>query len=144
MTQHLIDDLREDEGEVLTAYQDHLGFWTIGVGILIDKRKPGAGITKDESAYLLANRIAEKTAELRRRLPWFDSLDEVRQCALLNMAFQMGASNLLGFKNSLRLVQAGDYHQAGEEMKKSLWWKQTPNRAARVIESIQSGKYRGT
>jgi lysozyme len=142
MSEHLVADLREDEGEVLTAYQDHMGFWTIGVGILIDKRKRGGGITSAESAYLLGNRIDSKTAELRSKLPWFDDLDEVRQCALLNMAFQMGVDGLLGFKNSLALVKAGSFQATGEEMKHSLWAKQTPARALRVITSLQTGKYR--
>lgn len=30
--------LETDEGRVPHAYQDHLGYWTIGVGHLVDKR----------------------------------------------------------------------------------------------------------
>ena len=41
-----VEQLRRNEGEVLHAYQDHLGFWTIGVGRLIDKRKGGGDIGK--------------------------------------------------------------------------------------------------
>lgn len=44
--------LETDEGRVPHAYQDHLGYWTIGVGHLIDKRK-GGGLTPDEVDYLL-------------------------------------------------------------------------------------------
>lgn len=33
--------LTSDEGRVPHAYQDHLGYWTIGVGHLIDRRKGG-------------------------------------------------------------------------------------------------------
>ena len=32
MIDELTRQLRRDEGEVLTTYQDHLGYWTIGVG----------------------------------------------------------------------------------------------------------------
>lgn len=53
----LEDDLFDDEGYRKSAYQDHLGFWTIGIGTLIDERK-GAGITVDEAKYLLRNRLA--------------------------------------------------------------------------------------
>lgn len=138
---HLTADLREDEGEILHAYLDHLGFWTIGVGVLIDERR-GGGITADESAYLLANRISSKSAELAARLPWFAGLDQVRKCALLNMAYQLGVDGLLKFRASLTLMRIGQYKAAGEELKNSKWFQQTPARARRVIESIQTGKYR--
>lgn len=137
----LTSDLRQDEGEKLYAYQDNLGFWTLGVGILIDARK-GGGITKDESAYLLANRIRSKTAELRAALPWFDKLDEVRQGALVNMAFQLGTPGLLGFKNSLHFIEIGDYSAAAVNLAQSRWHEQTPDRADRVIQQIKTGKYR--
>jgi len=74
--------LRGDEGEVLHAYQDHLGYWTIGVGRLIDKRK-GSGISTAESALLLGNDIAEKEAELDRWLPWWRQLPDARRAVLL-------------------------------------------------------------
>lgn len=137
----LIADLREDEGEKLHGYTDTLGYLTIGVGILIDKRR-GGGITKAESAYLLANRIEEKRAELRARLPWFDDLDDARQNALVNMAYQLGVGGLLGFKNSLRLIESGKFEAAATSMRNSRWFRQTPNRAKRVIEQIRTGNHR--
>ena len=68
MSDNITRLLRGDEGEVLTAYPDHLGYLTIGVGRLIDKRK-GGGITPEESAYLLANDIMRKSMDLDSRLP---------------------------------------------------------------------------
>ena len=44
----------EEEGLVLHAYEDHLGYLTIGYGRLIDKRR-GGGISKAEAEYLLLN-----------------------------------------------------------------------------------------
>jgi len=69
--------------------QDHLGYWTIGVGRLIDKRK-GEGLSAEESAYLLSNDIEKRDKELQKRLPWAVKLDDARYGVLLNMAFQMG------------------------------------------------------
>ncbi|MEG2578858.1 MAG: hypothetical protein RSA54_14135, partial [Glutamicibacter sp.] len=69
MKAELTKQLRRDEGEVLSAYTDHLGYLTIGVGRMIDKRK-GGGITAEESAYLLSNDIDKRQAELLRRAPW--------------------------------------------------------------------------
>jgi lysozyme len=137
----LRSQLRRDEGEVLHAYQDHLGYWTIGIGRLIDKRK-GGGISEEESAYLFENDVAEKTRELRRRLPWFTKLDPVRQGVLLNMAFQMGVTGLLGFKNTLAMVERKDYAGAARGMLKSKWATQTPERAYRLSEQMKTGVWK--
>lgn len=136
--QNLIRQLRDEEGEVLSAYQDHLGYWTIGVGRLIDKRK-GGGITAEESAYLLGNDIAKVNAQLDAKLPWWRKLDEARQAVLQGMAFQMGIDGLLGFKNTLKMVEAGDYDGAGKGMLNSLWAKQTPGRAKRMSDQMKTG-----
>jgi len=133
--------LRGDEGEVLHAYVDHLGYTTIGVGRLIDQRK-GGGISKEESAYLLSNDIRNKVAELDRRLSWWRQLDEARQGVLLSMAFQMGVDGLLTFKNTLGMVRAGDYAGAARGMLNSLWARQTPERAARMAEQMRTGQWK--
>lgn len=138
MIEQLTKQLRRDEGEVLHAYQDHLGFWTIGIGRLIDKAKNG-GITEAEAAYLLNNDIQKRLAELKQRLPWFDTLDEARQGVLLNMAFQMGVFGLLAFHTTLGMVQSGDYAGAADNMLQSLWARQTPERAMRLAEQMRTG-----
>jgi lysozyme len=140
MSQNLIRQLRDEEGEVLNAYQDHLGYWTIGVGRLIDKRK-GGGITKEESEYLLNNDISKVNAQLDANIPWWRKLDEPRQAVLQGMAFQMGIANLLGFKNTLRMIEAADYEAAGKGMLNSLWAKQTPGRANRMSKQMKTGEW---
>lgn len=141
MKDKLTRQLRRDEGEVLHAYQDHLGYWTIGVGILIDKRK-GGGITSEESAYLLNNRIDERQAAIVKRLPWTSTLDEARFGVLVNMSFQMGVEGLLGFKNTLAMVRDGKYEEASKGMLNSLWAKQTPERAKRLSEQMRTGQWK--
>ncbi len=138
MKAELTKQLRRDEKEVLHAYPDHLGYLTIGVGRLIDKRK-GGGITPEESAYLLSNDIDKREADLLRRFPWMANLDPVRFGALLNMAFQMGVDGLVGFKNTLAMVREGDYEGASKGMLNSLWAKQTPERAKRIAKQMKTG-----
>lgn len=130
--------LRGDEGEVLHACQDHLGFCTIGVGWLIDKRK-GGGISKAESACLLSNDIADKETELDRRLPWWRQLPDTRRAVLLvAMAFQIGVDGLLGFKTTLAMVKAGGCDGAARGMLASLWARQTPERVHRMSEQMRT------
>ena len=129
--------LRRDEGEKLHAYQDHLGYWTIGIGRLIDKRK-GGRITPAESSYLFANDLAEKAEQVFARMPWAKSLSPARQGVLINMAFQMGVDGLMGFKNTLAMMQAGLYAEAAKGMLNSLWAKQTPERAKRLSVQMET------
>ena len=142
MIEQLTAQLRRDEGTRATAYQDHLGFWTIGVGRLIDSRKPGAGLRPDEIDYLLKNDIADRMTALTKALPWFDRLDEARRGVLTNMAFQLGTAGLLGFKSTLALVAAGKYAEAAEQMLKSKWANQTPARAKRLAEQMKTGEWK--
>ena len=138
MVTSLNEQLRRDEGEVLSAYPDSLGYLTIGVGRLIDKRRNG-GITPDESAYLLNNDIKRKTAEVFAALPWVKDLDQIRLNVLINMAFQMGIDGLLAFKTTLSLVQGGNYDKAAENMILSKWHSQTPERCERLAKQMRTG-----
>lgn len=138
MRAELVKQLRGDEGVIPHAYQDHLGYWTIGVGRLIDKRK-GGGLRDDEISYLLNNDIDDRIEALTRRLPWFQDLDDARKGVLLNMSFQMGVDGLLGFKNTLELIRQRKYENAAHAMLQSLWAKQTPERAKRMSEQMRTG-----
>lgn len=137
---NLIEQLRREEGSVPHAYQDHLGFWTIGVGRLIDARK-GGGLSPEEIDFLLANDVAKFIREVREALPWFDHLDEPRQAVLVGMAFQMGTAGLLGFKQTLAAVRDQRYMTAAALMLQSRWAKQTPARARRMARQMESGEW---
>lgn len=134
------DQIKQDEGLVLHAYQDHLGFWTLGYGRLIDKRK-GGRISEDEALYLLKNDVNERAKALSDALPFWADLDDARKGALLNMSFQLGMAGLLKFKNTLAFIEAGDYENAAANMLKSKWAQQTPARAKRVSEQIRTGQW---
>jgi lysozyme len=134
------DQLRRDEGEVLHAYQDSLGYWTIGIGILIDKRK-GGGLRPEESVFVFENRLRLVNEELDKRIPWIGKLDPVRRGVLINMAFQMGVGGLLGFENTLAMIEKGDYQGAAKGMLNSLWAKQTRARAQRLSNQMRTGEW---
>lgn len=133
--------LRRDEGEVLYAYQDSLGYWTIGIGVMIDKRK-GGGITQQESEYLFVNRLRARIGELDQLIPWWRDLDEARQGVLINMSYQMGVLGLMGFVNTLKLVHQGYYEAAADAMLKSKWASQTPERARRLSDQMREGDWK--
>jgi lysozyme len=134
-----LDMLVHEEGKVPYAYQDHLGFWTIGVGRLIDKRK-GGRLSEDEIMYLLNNDVTRFVMEVQAALPWVKDLSVTRQQVLVAMAFQLGTKGLLGFKNTLDLVRTGQYERAAKGMLNSKWAKQdSPARAKRMAELMRLG-----
>lgn len=139
MADNITRQLRGDEAVRKTVYPDQFGFQTIGVGRLVDPRKPGAGLRDSEIDFMLSNDIADRRNALTAALPWFKDLDEVRQGALINMAFQLGMQGLLGFPSSLRLMAAGDYVGAAAEFAHSKWNVQTPARAKRIEQQIRTG-----
>jgi lysozyme len=136
---NIVRQLNGDEGRKACVYQDSLGYWTIGVGRLVDARKPGAGLRPKEMEYLLANDVEDRVQQLTARLPWFINLDEARQGVLLNMSFQLGVDGLLAFKNTLELVRTGRYVEAANAMLQSKWAGQTPERAERLSKQMASG-----
>lgn len=138
--QNLRDDLVNDEGIVLHAYQDHLGYWTIGVGRLIDERK-GGGISRGEAMMLLDNDIARIYARLKREWSYIDELDKVRRDAVLNIAFQHGVAGLLRFERMLQALETGDYVVAAAEARDSKTWRDpaTHARMERNARRIEAG-----
>ena len=135
----LTKELRRDEGVVPFAYQDHLGYWTIGVGRLIDKKK-GGGLTDAEIDFLLSNDIDRFEKQIIDALSWYSRLDDVRQRVLVNMAFNLGIGGLLGFKNTLAMIERGDYAGAAKGMLNSKWAMQVGERAKRLATMMETGK----
>jgi lysozyme len=67
----------------------------------------------------------------------FDSLPQDAQLVIANMCFQLGRPRLSKFKKFIAAVNDENWMLAGEEMQDSRWYKQTTNRADRLIERIQ-------
>jgi len=132
----IVEDLKRHEGLRLHAYQDHLGYWTIGYGRLIDERKSG-GISKAEAEHLLANDIDRVARRLQHETGFRNAPSPVKR-ALVNMAFQLGVTGLLGFKRMWAALEQRDYERAAEEALDSRWAEQTPNRAEEVAGWIKS------
>ena len=132
-------ELQRDEGYQPHVYQDSLGFWTIGNGFLVDKRRGGT-LPEPVRALWLSLLVQECVRDIQNE-PWFLACDtDARRRALVNMRFQLGAGGLRTFRRSLAAIQARKWLEAGALMRQSLWYKQTPMRAERVIRMIESGE----
>jgi len=84
------------EGIVQSRYKDSVGVWTIGVGHA--RVPPGTRWTQAQSRAQLRLDIQTAENNLDHYLPWWRSMSDVRQDAIVNMCFNMGIYRLLKFK----------------------------------------------
>lgn len=131
----LEEQLINDEGFMSKPYKDTVGKVTIGYGRNLDD----VGISRSEAYAMLQNDIIKVRSELMVKLPFFKSLTDGRQNALLNMAFNMGTNGLLKFKNTLKLIEEKNFEQASIEVLKSKWASQVGSRANRISLQIKNG-----
>ena len=147
LREKLAAQLDRDEGYERSAYQDSQGFWTIGRGHLVDKRK-NAGLADAVIELQFELDVNEKLTAVLEALPWALQLDEARLGALINMAFQLGVNGLLGFPKMLAHLRAGRYQEAHDEALKietpkpnDEWAEQTPARAHRIAKQLLTGEW---
>lgn len=126
------------EGLRLKAYKCSEGYWTIGVGFNVQSRglqtleeaigrkfAPGTRlqdlvITKEEALRAFRSDLDRFEIQVRRYLPEFDSLGDVRQRVVMDMAFNLGF-RALNFKNCIAAIKRRDWSAAAREMYKSRW-----------------------
>ena len=127
-----LEQLKSDEGYRGAMYKCPADKWTIGYGFNLE-----AGMTRQEAEALLDIRLSAIGNDLRRHLPWVLAAPAEVANVLENMAYQMGVSGLLKFKNTLGYLERGEYTNASYEMLDSEWWrKDSPERAERLSARI--------
>ena len=146
------DQLIDHEGERLKPYVDccskswrdclciHKGKLTIGVGRNLDD----VGISQNESRYLLDNDVWRVRMELDEALPWWRSLDLIRQQVLIDLGFNLGVltppdtAKLLTFKQTLEMIRTGQYTAAADRLATLPWHKQVGQRALELEAMLRS------
>lgn len=131
----LIAELKRDEGWKNKPYVDSVGKVSIGVGRNLTDR----GVSDGEISDMLQNDISDAALQLCLHLPWWETLDDVRQRVLLNLCFNVGIGTLLTFAPTLALIQSGNYSEAARHMRASLWAKQVGQRAERLATAMETG-----
>ena len=127
-----------DEGFRPRAYRHSLVLLTIGYGFMIDPDHPGAIEMPEHVAWLWLSDIVNRRAnDLDAAIPWWRRLSETRQAALLDMAYQLGVAGLLKFTHMLDALRQDQFEEAGKHARDSLWYRQTPQRAERIIRILE-------
>lgn len=139
----LVDEIKLDEGAVVengrhVAYQDSEGYYTIGVGRLIDSKLPGAGLRDSEVEQMLQNDLSECVTDCEKTFTWFNDLPDLAKKALVNMRFNVGMPRLKKFVKMLDALENGEFYIAAKECLDSRWSKQVGARSERIAQLYRS------
>lgn len=163
----VLQDLREDEQYREFAYPDPLsklakkvrarwGFipartvelpggltvddgkpWTVGYGYTHGVT-PDTRFSKEMAEHKLRERVQDGVKACMVLVPNFKDQPDAIKTVLVNMEYQLGSKGLGQFRNTLNYIKNKNYLQAAANMEKSLWYRQTPNRARRLIAKVRS------
>lgn len=113
--------------------------WTVGVGCTGPGINKNTYWTNDEVELNLQKKMDEAITDVQNRFSWVQLLTDARQAVIICMCYQMGINRLAKFIDTLGYVRRGYYEQAGNAMEQSKWARQTPLRAARMVELMVKG-----
>jgi lysozyme len=128
------------EGFRGVPYKDSNGNWSIGYG----RNMKAHPYTEVEAAQWLERHLDEIQHEVLFREETRDiylGLNEVRRSALVQMAYQMGFNGLVKFTGTLAKMKAGDYAGAAANIRGSLWYRQTRDRAEIMATMFETGEW---
>ena len=136
-------EIEADEGCKYETYHCSEGHLTGGIGHLITEWDEeiysgpiGTSIPEEQVQEWFEKDVQTAINDCKDIFNDFDSLPEDIQHVLINMAFQLGGPRLSKFKRMIAAVEVEDYREMSLEMEDSRWFKQTPNRAQRLIDRV--------
>ena len=138
------EEIKRHEGEVLEIYEDSLGYKTLGVGHLIQKKDlefnlpVGTPVIQEVVDLYYEddfNKHLKETIDLISEKE-FENLPEPIQHVLVNMCFNLGKNRLSAFKNMLKAVKAKDWKEMANQMEDSKWFNQVGRRGKELIEMV--------
>jgi len=145
----LQNEIADDEGIKYEIYRCSEGYPTGGIGHLITEwdeeyygKEIGTKIPNEQVDAWFAKDIETTIKDCNLLFSQFDNLPEEIQHVLANMCFQLGRPRLSKFKNMIAAVKDCDWVKMADEMEDSRWYKQTPNRAKRLIARVDRQHYR--
>ena len=138
----LQEQIMFEEGVKYEIYRCSEGYPTAGIGHLITEwdedyfDKPvGTKVSKEQVAKWFEADLGVAIADMNKFTEGMNVDENVREC-VTEMVFQLGLPRLNKFKKFKKALLENDIETAQAEMKDSLWYRQTTNRAERLIEKL--------
>ena len=135
-------EIEADEGCKYETYRCSEGYPTAGIGHLLTEwdeeySEPiGTAVSEEQVQKWFEKDVQTAINDCQDIFNDFDSLPEDIQHVLINMAFQLGGPRLRKFKLMIAAVEVEDYREMALQMEDSRWFKQTQNRAQRLINRV--------
>ena len=144
MIKELKTEIKADEGRKHSIYKCTAGEYTFGIGHKIKPYDPEFG--KPEGTFVMPMRVEEAFEndikiclnDCRDVFSGFDIFPTEVQKILANMMFQLGINRFRKFKKMIAAIDDQNWSLAADEMRDSLWNKQTPARSERLISRMKS------
>lgn len=141
---NLTADLERDEGFRAHAYPDVLSGgdpWTVGIGHTGREVHSGLEWSLEYARSILFSDIAAVKRGLDTAIPWWRTLDELRQDVMVNMAFNAGVNGLMKFHRMLAAAQHHQWDVAAAEILNSKSGRELPLRYGRLAEQMRTGEH---
>ena len=123
-------------------YRCSEGYPTAGIGHLITEwdedyfGKPvGTEVSKEQVDAWFEKDLNVAIGDMEKFTEGMNIDENVKEC-VTHMVFQLGLPRLNKFKKFKQALLDNDIQTAQAEMKDSLWYRQTTNRAERLIEKL--------
>ena len=143
----------EDEGEFkkdgkYVPYLDSKGYLTAGHGHLIDDI--------EEKMFPLGAVVPDAVVEYWFRYDMIEAIEDTDHYlkgkevppqiynVLVNMAFNLGYYNLMGFVSMRDAIEENDWERMAYEMENSNWYKDVGYRSSRLVERVRMFDIKGT
>ena len=130
--------IKKNEGYSESAYQDLLGFFTIGYGHLIKSKEKyflKGSFTKNILEKLFENDFSKAVNNYNKYYKKERHSSHTEE-VLIEMIFQLGIKGQQKFVKMNKHIQIKNFYMASLEMKSSVWYSQTPNRVIGLIEIL--------
>ena len=141
----LIEKIKENEGFSNKVYEDTLGYSTVGYGFLLaaltaDELALNGGkyepMSKETADKILELKLEKLTAAVFATFDWLKDKPKNVQEVVIEMAYQLGVSKVKKFVTTMHYIRTGEYEAAYQSGMNSLWAKQTPNWAKKVLGGL--------
>ena len=138
----LQEQIMFEEGVKYEIYRCSEGYPTAGIGHLITEfdedyfDKPvGTKVSKEQVDVWFEKDLNVAISDMEKFTEGMNVDENVKEC-VTHMVFQLGLPRLNKFKKFKQALLDNDINAAQAEMKDSLWYRQTTNRAERLIEKL--------
>jgi len=137
------DRIKQAEGFRMIPYKCPLGVWTVSWGVTnwLGKKISPLMRPSHELCEAMFNHHFVQAAEMASMYVGnYHKLDDIRQEALIEMAYQLGGWKQRKFVNLRSAIQTEQWEYAWSETIDSLWFDQTPDRCKRIADMLKLGQ----